>query len=587
MKGKYCLSLFFILFFLKLYANEKKTDSLYICETVKKIKKLSALKKYDEIIILSKSIIKRRKNKQKLAKDYYRLGFYFKKNNQIDSVYKYYLKSSEIYIETKDSINLGKQLLNISSFESEQGLYNKSDSTAISALKLLPKVNTISCKIYNCLAINAKHKKEYKEALDWYDLAIKSAPDSIKKLRYLNNKANTYKYFKDYNKVLLNYKKIQNNIFYDSIPLKLKAKILDNYAFAKFLNKEDVNESDFLEAQLIKQNIKDNYGLIANYTYLSFFLEEKNKIKALSYAYKFYELTKKMKLPKDRINALDRIIALEDVFKIRKYAQERNKLTDSLRLNKQQSQNKFAKIIYNYEKEEKEKLKAEVALERQKSENLYILILGFLLIITFVIYFYYKNQKTKKEKIIEVYKTETRLSKKIHDVLANDIYLVMNKIQKEENNKNSILGDLEKIYDLTRNISHENSPVSTGDQFDMFLRQLFVEFSIKSSRVINRGLKNININALTKEKQIVVYRVLQELLVNKQKHSKSSLAVITFLEKNNTIFIKYKDNGIGTSLKKIKNGIQNMETRMKSIGGFINFESEKGKGFKANIKFKK
>ncbi len=587
MKGKYYLSLFFILFFLKSYANEKNTDSLYIYEAVKKIKKLSTLKKYDEIIVLSKAIIKRRKNKQKLAKDYYRLGFYFKKNNQIDSVYKYYLKSSEIYIEIKDSINLGKQLLNISSFESEQGLYNKSDSTAISALKLLPKVNTISCKIYNCLAINSKHKKEYKEALDWYDLAIKSAPDSIKKIRYLSNKVNIYKYLKDYDELLLSYKKIQNNIYYDSIPLKLKAKILDNYAFAKFLNNKEVSESDFLKAQLIKQNIRDNYGLIANYTYLSFFLEKRNRSKALSYAYKMYDLAKKMKLPKVRINALDRVIALEQVFKIRKYAKERNKLTDSLQLNKQQSQNKFAKIIYNYENEEKQKLKAEVALEKQKLENLYTIILGVLLIIAFVVYFFYKNQKNKKEKIIEVYKTETRLAKKIHDVIANDVYLVMNKIQKKENSKHSVLVDLEKIYDLTRNISHENSPVLTGDQFEMFLRQLFVEFSRENSRVINKGLKNININALAKEKQIVLYRVLQELLVNKQKHSNSSLAVISFLEKNKTIFIKYKDNGIGTSLKNLKNGIQNMETRIKSIGGFINFESEKGKGFKANIKFKK
>ena len=200
---------------------------------------------------------------------------------------------------------------------------------------------------------------------------------------------------------------------------------------------------------------------------------------------------------------------------------------------------------------------------------------------------FYKRNKTKREKIIEVYKTETRLAKKIHDVLANDMYLVMNKLQKEEREDTSILYDLEKIYSLTRNISHENSPVITGYLFEDFLKQLFVDFTTDTCKIMNKGLTEIHVNILRKEKQIVLYRLLQELLVNMKKHSQASLVIITFSITKDTIQVQYKDNGIGIDTLKIKSGLQNMETRIKSIKGTIIFELETQKGFQVKFQFKK
>lgn len=588
MKNKYFLFLFFTFCcYLIVNGQESVKDSIYISKSIQKIKELSALKEYDKVIALSRGIIKVRKNKKALANDYYRLGFYFKKKNQIDSTYYYYLKSYKGYKNIKDTLKIAKQLFHITKLESDQELYNKSDSSAILVLKYSKKGAPLLGSVYNCLGINSKNKKEYKEALKWYRLAIITTKDSIKKLRYLNNEASTYIDLKKYDKAFLYLKKIKKSKYYDNVPLKLKAKIIDNHAFAKFLCKQEVNVSEFLKAQEIKEQIKDYTGLIANYANLSDYFKEKNSKIALDYAYKMHHLSKKIALPKDRIEALDKIISLEEGFKLRKYAKERNRLSDSIQLVKQRSQNKFAKIIYNYEEEEKQKLKAQVALVKQKSQKLTILLVSGVLVFILLFYLFYKNQKTKKEKIIEVYNTETRLAKKIHDVLANDLYLVMNKVQKETNTNPALLQDLEKIYDLTRNISHENSPVLTGEKFELFLKQLLIEFSTNDTKVINKGLTNINVNSLEKEKQIILYRVLQELLVNMQKHSKAKLVVIKFTELHNVIYVNYKDNGVGTSLKVIKSGLQNMETRMKSIKGFINFESEEGKGFKANIKFKR
>ncbi|WP_159260352.1 hypothetical protein [Tenacibaculum maritimum] len=72
-----------------------------------------------------------------------------------------------------------------------------------------------------------------------------------------------------------------------------------------------------------------------------------------------------------------------------------------------------------------------------------------------------------------------------------------------------------------------------------------------------------------------------------KKHSKATLVVITFFKLKNSIKVQYKDNGIGAKEAVIKNGLQNMETRINSIEGSIIFETEEEKGFKSVFQFKK
>jgi signal transduction histidine kinase len=73
-----------------------------------------------------------------------------------------------------------------------------------------------------------------------------------------------------------------------------------------------------------------------------------------------------------------------------------------------------------------------------------------------------------------------------------------------------------------------------------------------------------------------------------KKHSQSDLVLIGFEEKGKTYEINYSDNGIGSSKSlKFKNGLQNVENRIKTINGSFTFETESQKGFKAKIVFPK
>ena len=105
-----------------------------------------------------------------------------------------------------------------------------------------------------------------------------------------------------------------------------------------------------------------------------------------------------------------------------------------------------------------------------------------------------------------------------------------------------------------------------------------------NARLIIRGEETINWNKLKAEEKIVLYRVLQELMVNMKKHSGATLVALVFTAEKNKIRVSYSDNGRGTksSLLERGNGIKNLHNRLKTVNGNIIFDTE-GKGLKAEI----
>ncbi|MFO7720630.1 MAG: two-component regulator propeller domain-containing protein [Gillisia sp.] len=201
-----------------------------------------------------------------------------------------------------------------------------------------------------------------------------------------------------------------------------------------------------------------------------------------------------------------------------------------------------------------------------------------------LVYSIYKFQiRHKKEKIREIYKTETRISKIIHDELANDVYNVMCGL--ETIAPAETMDKLEHIYSRTRNISRENSEIDIGPEYLEHLTALLSAICPEDSRLIISGEKTISWNELNPEKKFVVYRVLQEIMVNMKKHSRASLVALVFTKEEKYLKINYSDNGEGTTRHAIQNGngLQNVVNRIFSVKGKFTFETEKGKGLKISI----
>ncbi len=580
------------------WVNSTKDSSATKDILAHKIYFFGNLMQFDSAINTSKELLQlsmSENDSAAIGNNYFRLAYYYNQNFKKDSAFLCYKLSKEIHLQLGDSSKAGENLAEMAIIQSDLGDFVGSDDTGIQALKYLDENNfQYLTAVYNCIAISAIGQKNYNEAIYWYDKAINISIKNTDKISYLQNKANAYRYLKIYDKsitILDSLSKVDLNNH------KSRATIIDNLAYTKWLAKKEENVLPELERALeIRLQENNLWGLIASYAHLSTYYESVNSKMALSYASKMYDVAIRQNSTPDQLEALQKMIELENPEKAKQYYGTYLRLNDSLQNSKQISKNQFAKIKYDSDKnrEENAQLKfstAEKQLEIQKGKtnNILLFTSGSTIFISLLFFMYYKRKKHQIEKRVEVYKTEERIAKKIHDEVANNMVNIMNKVQYTENPKAELLDDLEKVYLLTRDISHQNNAIETGAQFEPFLKSMLTSFNNNTTTVILKDLHKVELSVMAIEKQIELYRVLQELMVNMRKHSEATLVAIAFKDNKNILNINYSDNGKGLDLidLKFKNGLKNVETRINSINGTITFDSTKQNGFKAFISFKK
>ncbi len=118
---------------------------------------------------------------------------------------------------------------------------------------------------------------------------------------------------------------------------------------------------------------------------------------------------------------------------------------------------------------------------------------------------------------------------------------------------------------------------------------------LKESKIIEIDFQsNLYEKRFNGDIEVVIYRSICELVNNTVKHAKASLINInlTYNSAKNIIDILYDDDGIGCDIGKILNGngkgtgLQNIDSRISSINGYIEIDSAKGKGFHSYINIK-
>ncbi|MFD1294210.1 tetratricopeptide repeat protein [Lutibacter holmesii] len=529
----------------------------------------------------------------KKAYEYFTKGYHLVVANKKDSAYFYYNKANEIYRHLNDSTGIGQTLVFLAIVESDLGDYTSSESTGIEAIKYLPKNNIDHLtSVYNCLAISSRKQQDYHEALYWYNKALQITSNNNFKILYLQNKANVYRDLKEYNKAIVILDSLRSQEIGNA---KTNARIIDNLAYTKWLGGDTAVVPELKRALNMRITQSDTWGQIASYAHLSDVFKKNNPTLALSYAKKMYGMAIKSNSPQDQLEALEKIIALDTSPNLKGFYTRYVYINDSLNTAKNYAKNTYAKLKFDSEqnREENYRLKIssaenELALQKEQTRNtIGAVSMGAILVMLFI-YGYFRKQKHQQEKRAEVYQTETRIAKKIHDEVANNVVDIMNKLQYVNTPKENLLDDLESVYLLTRDISHQHKVIETGAHFVQSLKSMLVNFNATTTTVILKNLEEVGLEKISETKQIEIYRVLQELMVNMQKYSAAKLVALTF-EKNQKEFkIQYADNGVGVDLEtlEIKNGLSNVETRIKSIQGMITFTSALNKGFKALIIFK-
>ncbi|WP_131828253.1 tetratricopeptide repeat-containing sensor histidine kinase [Elizabethkingia occulta] len=527
---------------------------------------------------------------EKVDNPYYEKAWsYLDKKDPINA-FQNFNKAKEIYLKNNDSLGVGKCLMNMGIILTDQGDYFGAQETSLEAIKYFNENEVEECNYinsnYNNLGVVTYNLKEYTNSIKFYNLATKFSKNSLDTKVFLNNKANVYRENEEFDKAL----KIYSQILKEGSRNKSEySRALTNLAKTKWLQNSDYNPvSEFKKALNIRLEEKDIFGQNSSYAHLAdYYINEKSD-SALIYANKMYVTARQINNPNDQIEALQKLIILENPEKSKQYFLTYQKLNDSLQTARNKAKNQFALIRYETEKNKANFLKAQADNVKKQNQILKqyagLGILGLVLIGGGV---WYRRRKKilQQEKELEVKKTELRYSKKVHDVVANGIHRVMTKLENQEHiDKDTMLDDLEIVYEKSRDISYDhekNNDLPFGEK----LTEMLKSYSSDDLQLVIIGNEEIHWDKLNKNTQAEIFYVLQELMTNMKKHSKATRVVIRMHRINEEITIRYTDNGVGCDKLSPKNGIKNTGNRMESIGGTINFDAVSGEGFKAELKF--
>ncbi|WP_226294102.1 ATP-binding protein [Aquimarina algicola] len=536
-----------------------------------------------------------------IARSFGNMGSYYNRKNIPDSAFYSFNKAVKIYrrldklkkLDEKAKVSFGATLYNIALIQKQFKDFSGGEANIIDAIEQFEKIKAYDRLFfcYNNLGIISKDLGENDEAIVKYQKAIeyarKTKNGKYREIQALNNIGVVFKNQKKYDLAIKTYKEaLSHKGILDSKP-RSKAILIDNMTYAKFLSgKKDRILESFLKSLKIRDSIKDNSGLITNNIHIAEYYKSISEDSlSMVYAIEAMKISKFTGSIKELLNSLFFLKDLNENRESLKFANLYIKLNDSVQNQERLSRNKFARI--KFETEEKE----QQIIEVQNQNTIYLL--GILLLLTgisFASYFFRQRTKylAQQNKIVQFqasYETETRISKRLHDELGNDIFQAMLQYQSDPHDP-QIQQKLNSAYSRARDISRENNEFETDETFPEELNDMLRNYTKNGIQLMVRGLDKVVWNDFETSLKITVYRVLQELMTNMKKHSKASLVVLIFSNKDNMLTIKYSDNGVGVDKEDLnsKNGLQNTEKRIRAMNGTFIFDSEKEKGFKAEIR---
>ena len=602
-------------------------DSIKIKNYFKLANRYFILQEYEEykvttnkILAISKSI----NDSLNMAKAEYYLGDYFFSLSKNDSAYYHYLSAEKKYERINDKLNLANTKLHKAYILSYEKDFLGSESETIKVLSIAKELQD-EYLIYECyanLGSSLSGIGNFEKALEYHQkalLQIKKIDDEnykpLLQAQALNNIGFVYLNIGKFNEA--------SQIFSEGLKIKnlkeiqpvLYSSLLDNFAYSRFKINNSEGLGNFLIALTIRDEVDDVYGKINSRIHLTeYYLSQKDTLKALEQNKEAHKLAQESHYNKEVLITLDfftKLIPSQGL----KYARDYIKLNDSLQKQERATRNKLARIEFETD---------EIIFEKETISNQRKLILiASLLIISFgFLFFIILHQRNKHKELVfkqqqqesneEIYrlmlnnqedidevrsKVKRNIAQELHDNILNRLastrlnLFAISRRQDEETIKKALehIDSIRMIEQEIRAFSHELHRESdlNNSNFKNILEELLknqketyateCDYSIFFDEAMNNMSPEIKMN---------VYRIIQEALNNTNKYANATKINLKLKVEKDVLFMELNDNGIGFSIKKVKNGIglKNMKSRVDTINGEISIFSEKGKG--TNIKLK-
>ncbi len=229
-----------------------------------------------------------------------------------------------------------------------------------------------------------------------------------------------------------------------------------------------------------------------------------------------------------------------------------------------------------------------------------IVIFSLLIFIVAVVVLYQRKLREKQQSLFQSVidaeeKERTRIAKDLHDSLGASLSAVKLYF---EGLKPSI-PDQEKstlVYDMLADACNEVRAISHQMMPQVLLREgLFVATRQFCTPFMNLPQLKFELNILGLESrpnnpttELMIYRVLQELINNSLKHSKATEIIVQLIQSKNELILSVEDNGIGGDIKINESsnglGISNLVSMVKYLNGQITFDNVENSGLTALVR---
>jgi two-component system NarL family sensor kinase len=539
----------------------------------------SALINYNNSLVISKKI----NHTRLMANTLNNIGLVYWNKGELDLALNYYLQSLKLFEKIESKKGQANTLSNIGLIYTDFKKYNEA------------------------LEYHFKSLKIREQMADSYGIGVSQS-----------NIGMTYGYLQEIKKALeylekaLETKQRNNDLYGQGITLSDIGIIYGGF------KKYDLAIEYQLKALAIRTKLNDKLGVAKSYSMIaSDYAKKKDHTSALQYNLKALEIANELhaknRLKKVYYDISDNYKNLGDFQKALAFYSKYAKLNDTIF--SEQSASKIAEMQTKYETEKKdleltktnlELSKKEIELNQQKNLRT-ILIISILAIIAifYLLYTRYKfkqksllnqellNQQMLRSKaIIEAEENErVRIARELHDGVGqylSAVKLNLSNLQstlqlsneQEIKLMNNALTVIDESVKEVRAVSHNMMPgVLLEKGLELAVRNFIDRIrSEKLSIEFDIHLLSVKLESTV---EIIVYRVIQEIVNNIIKHARATSVNIQLVQHEEELVLMVEDNGIGFDINSLKNpgiGIKNIRSRVEFLNGSVDIDSQPSKG---------
>lgn len=518
---------------------------------------------------------------------YFQRGEYLYYYYKMDSAF---LMFSRAATSATDSLEKGKAYNYMGVMQRATGDLSGAQQSLTAALTPLDVKNRehrdIIASVYNELGNTSLDLKKYGEAIGFYDTALTITTKKDYILEIMNGKATALQKQGAYDDAIAIYDSI---LHLQPANKVLTARAISNRARTKWLQNAGYPALDeYRSALKIRVDSQDNAGQNASYAHLSDYYAAIRPDSALFYAQKMHEKAKEIESPDDILEAIDKLIRLNSSSALKEqWYEDFKRINDSLQLARDATRSRFALIKYDVQKSKSDNLLLQQHIIRQRVLMYGLSVLAIVVVIGLSIWYHKRRKRIKQESENAIRDSKLKTSQKVHDVVANGLYVIMNELEHGDTiEREPLITKIEGLYEKSRNISYEESSSGTDADYDKQIRQLLTSFANKQTKVIIAGNEPAFWGMVNKSQKYELQLVLKELMINMKKHSHAKKVAIVFKQENNKGVINYTDDGIGFNPDpQFGNGLNNTVNRINSFGGEVNFGKGERGGVSITISF--